>query len=118
VEGNRDLNIIRRYLPLRRDIDIVLYSDLKKVLNIDDKRYVLILTDFDLEGERIKKVIETKLRDLGGYKILGRERNIIKKLTNKYGREIHGIFKALINKLGGYSYEYIYIMYKSRDLEV
>jgi len=104
VEGKRDKIYLTKYFKIREDVVIETLREfhLKKYVSSE---YVLILTDFDKQGEEYYNTISKIFSALGESKILYKERRKIRDTTRIYGDEIHSIIKALIKKIRLYSYE-------------
>jgi len=104
VEGKRDKIYLTKYFKIRGDIIIKTLREfhLRKYI---PSRYILILTDFDKQGEEYYNTISKIFSTFGESKILYKERKKIRDTTRIYGDEIHSIIKALIKKIRLYSYE-------------
>lgn len=109
LEGKTDKEMITKFILDKLDdkhIKITTLPEFKRFTGeIGKYRNILILTDFDDEGERLEKSIKSRLVNIGGFRILEWERNRIRRLTRSYGDEIYSIFKSLIKTIELYSYD-------------
>lgn len=95
VEGKSDSEGLKK-LGVKKKIIIYNNKFINQMLERDKatNKRLLILTDFDTEGQAINKKI-TKYAESLGYKVEKEIRKRFRKETRKYGEEIYGIAKVI-----------------------
>ncbi|GEM_PF-1398684 len=101
VEGKSDKAMLEK-LPLSKNIHILtLNNPTFKKFKFDEYDCILILTDFDREGEKLYKEILRYIRNTLAPKLsfLDMERDLLRKYFTKYGYTVHGAINNMLKFL-------------------
>ncbi len=96
VEGKTD-RIMLKEIGIRHEIIIFYEKDFWKKIHLEKylKKKMIILTDFDEEGEGLNNKITRYVLDFN-IKVLRKERSDFRKITKGFGNEVYEIAKRIL----------------------
>jgi len=123
VEGKTDVQMIKQLICDATKYVVMEKRNIYKILDGNvEFNYILVLTDFDTEGECLHQKIREKILSYGYNEdqILDYARKYLRKELSRYGESIYGCIKHLIDYIGGLNKnlicEEVHTSYHKKDL--